>query len=562
MARAGLTLALIALLASYVCAGPVHPISLSRKQPAGSLLSAWRDDHTVPLLNYMDAQYYGYVGLGTPLQRFTVIFDTGSSNLWVPSSHCSWFNIACRLHNRYDAGHSSTYKANGTEFSIQYGTGSLSGYISLDTLTWGGLKVPGQAFAEAINEPGLTFVAAKFDGILGMGFPAIAVDGAVPPFDNLVAKGAVAEPVFSFWLNRDPASKDGGELVLGGVDPAHFTGEHTWVPVTRRAYWQFDMDALAVEGAGDLPACDGGCPAIADTGTSLMAGPTSEVGAINDAIGAESAFSLQCKGFVRQYVPQIIKAMKDLPIDQVCSAVGLCPAAAAAAPAPRPAASRRLLAAAGPLGAAARSVADALLSSHASVDSQWAASASKLRARYGAAPPGAAAAGRLGASPAGRLAASLLNTLAPEAAAAASNGGDGGSNNIACDFCNTAVEYVKIALRNNQTVEEIEEEVEQLCELVDLGGPAMVECAKVKGLPAITISIGGRDFTLSAEQYILRIDADGDSQCVSGFLGLDVPVGPLWILGDVFIGAYHTVFDYGGGRVGFADAAKPPAPSA
>ena len=61
-----------------------------------------------------------------------------------------------------------------------------------------------------------------------MAFPAIAVDGATPPFSNLVAQGALPAPVFSFWLNRDPASKEGGELVLGGVDPDHFTGEHTW----------------------------------------------------------------------------------------------------------------------------------------------------------------------------------------------------------------------------------------------------------------------------------------------------------------------------------------------
>lgn len=41
-------------------------------------------------------------------------------------------------------------------------------------------------------------------------------------------QGLLAEPVFSFWLNRDPDSKEGGELVLGGVDPSHFIGEHTW----------------------------------------------------------------------------------------------------------------------------------------------------------------------------------------------------------------------------------------------------------------------------------------------------------------------------------------------
>ncbi len=41
-------------------------------------------------------------------------------------------------------------------------------------------------------------------------------------------QGLVEEPVFSFWLNRDPNAKNGGELVLGGVDPAHFVGEHTW----------------------------------------------------------------------------------------------------------------------------------------------------------------------------------------------------------------------------------------------------------------------------------------------------------------------------------------------
>lgn len=62
----------------------------------------------------------------------------------------------------------------------------------------------------------------------GLGFPSISIGGATPPFINLVTQGLVKEPVFSFWLNRNEPDQEGGELVLGGVDPAHYKGNHTW----------------------------------------------------------------------------------------------------------------------------------------------------------------------------------------------------------------------------------------------------------------------------------------------------------------------------------------------
>ncbi|KAM0927631.1 hypothetical protein ACQ4PT_002757 [Festuca glaucescens] len=133
----------------------------------------------VILKNYLNAQYYGEVGIGTPPQNFTVIFDTGSSNLWVPSSKC-YFSIACYLHKSYRARRSSTYKKKGKWVSIHYGTGAIAGYISQDSVQVGGVVVKNQDFIEAAFEPSITFMLAKFDGILGLGFKEISAGGAKP----------------------------------------------------------------------------------------------------------------------------------------------------------------------------------------------------------------------------------------------------------------------------------------------------------------------------------------------------------------------------------------------
>ncbi|XP_018523219.1 LOW QUALITY PROTEIN: napsin-A [Lates calcarifer] len=236
------------------------------------------------LTNFMDAQYYGLISIGTPPQDFTVLFDTGSSNLWVPSIHCSFLDIACWLHHRYNSKKSSTYVQNGTKFSIQYGRGSLSGFISGDTVTVAGLPIPGQQFAEAVKQPGITFAVARFDGVLGMAYPSISVANVVPVFDTAMAAKLLPENIFSFYISRDPKATVGGELILGGTDPQYYTGDVHYVNVTRKAYWQIKMDGVEV--GNQLTLCKAGCQAIVDTGTSLIVGPREEVRALQKAIGA------------------------------------------------------------------------------------------------------------------------------------------------------------------------------------------------------------------------------------------------------------------------------------
>lgn len=278
------------------------------------------------------------------------------------------------MHRRYDSEQSSTYRENGTEFAIQYGTGSLEGFISQDTLRVGGIKVDDQGFAESVKEPGFTFALARFDGIFGLGYDTISVQRTVPPFYQMVNNDLVDEKLFSFWLNdvNKGGEENGGELVFGGVDPDHFVGNITWAPIKRKGYWEIELENIKF--GGEYIDLDPVGAAI-DTGSSLLIAPTTVADLINHELGAK-------KNWAGQYT---------------------------------------------------------------------------------------------------------------------------------------------------------------------------LDCSAVPSLPEFCFVFAGKDFCLTAEDYVLQVQ----DQCISGFMGMDIPepAGPLWIVGDVFLRKFYSVYDLGNNRVGLAKSA-------
>lgn len=239
--------------------------------------------------DYANAQYYGIVEIGTPPQSFQVIYDTGSSNLWVPEKGC----VHCGykwLHggkSKYDKDESQTFVEDGTEFAIQYGSGAVSGVFAEDTVTLAqDITVTGQKFATIHDAGGMGigYAFGYFDGILGLGFDSISVGGVPTVFHNAMDQGQVDSPMFAFYLgdNRD------GELTFGGYDTDKFVGELEWVPLSETTYWKIDMDEVKMGGYRSGPT-----NAIVDSGTSLITGPSKDIKQIARTIGATATITGQ-----------------------------------------------------------------------------------------------------------------------------------------------------------------------------------------------------------------------------------------------------------------------------
>jgi len=280
--------------------GSCHPSGVLKAKSKGSVsiplirrrkLGLTQVKHHAGQRHGQQSEYYGQVSVGSPPQTFTVVFDTGSGNLLLPSKEC--VDEACSSHKRFDSALSATalqvadadhpnqaVDKDGSRdvVTITFGTGEMSGVYVRDNICLGTGDICCQAnFVAATEESDEPFSLVPFDGILGLSLPQMAEGPSFSVLDRLVESGVLQKGLFSVFFGNEGEQS---EITFGSYKMDQMETEIFWSPVTVPGYWQVAMDDITLENK-NLGLCSSQkCQVAVDTGTSLLAGPSDVVAAL------------------------------------------------------------------------------------------------------------------------------------------------------------------------------------------------------------------------------------------------------------------------------------------
>lgn len=292
--------------------------------------------HMVDSKFHFFSAYYGAVQMGG--QTFTVMFDTGSGNVILPSVECE--SNTCKQRSQYSRASSSTareldfegnykdleehspYRSDDQDMvRIVFGTGEVDGSIVEDTfcpVDSTALSGPVSTSSDCVRLPFIActsmsatpFDSFTFDGVVGLAMAPISHSESFNFVQSMAKRFPQMEHArtFAVFLAQSNTEEE-SEIIFGGWDDSHIAADDSsderiaWQNVRDPAngHWIVPLRAIRLEtGPGtivDLDMCmDGSCSAAVDTGTATLASPTSAFRPIYRALWHRPSLEEQCSG--------------------------------------------------------------------------------------------------------------------------------------------------------------------------------------------------------------------------------------------------------------------------
>ncbi|KAK2624223.1 hypothetical protein QTJ16_006173 [Diplocarpon rosae] len=203
----------------------------------------------------------------------------------------------CGAHDERRYRQTSTGESTGSVVSSSYGSGLFLGSHYSDITSVGGLTVKYQSIGAAIFSLGFN---ENVDGIFGLGPISLTVGlvedtNLVPTFlNNLMTQGSISTEVFGLYLKpgsgSDTSDAD-GELTIGDINTARYTGELSYFPVLTDSlaavHWGLEIEAFTF----GLITLASFVECIIDTGTTMIYIPRWAYSAFLDAANGETDFA-------------------------------------------------------------------------------------------------------------------------------------------------------------------------------------------------------------------------------------------------------------------------------
>ena len=206
--------------------------------------------YTEELENFSDNQYVGIIFIGTPPQKFKVLFDTGSSNLWVNSINCT--SISCENQSLYNQNNSASYKNyyNNSikEVSIKYASGNITGILSKDKVSFdldnNTISVKDFNFIQVNKKEGSTLLGTSFDGILGLGLKYISIDNNPNIIEELYNQKKIDKKLFCFHLTHE---SNASSMSIGYIDKSNYIGDLNYFDIVSDRYYTISIEKISLE---------------------------------------------------------------------------------------------------------------------------------------------------------------------------------------------------------------------------------------------------------------------------------------------------------------------------